>query len=133
MKAAIAVLFVTLLGRAFACSCGEARPPTERQGNSTAVFIGTLLSHDETGPMRVLEFSVSEAFKGTLSSKVLVSTPKEESKCGVRLSSGATYLIFAGGPMDRLVTTLCRANRAAASDIGQAEIAILRRHAKSSQ
>ncbi len=132
MKALIKFLLVLIVAAVgLGCSCIEPLPPVERLSQASAVFVGTVTKRDESGETRVCDFAVSEVFKGGIKAKVRVSTPKEGSICGVYFVEGEKYLVFAHGPIDRLSTTLCSANRGASSELGRKEIAALRSAAKS--
>ncbi|MBB5956802.1 hypothetical protein FHS29_003395 [Saccharothrix tamanrassetensis] len=110
-------------GTASACSCipGEGEP--ERYARADQVFTGTVLSEElEVNNPDVTyddkyryAVRVGREYKGDVPAQVDVLTSTSGAACGLRLSVGTGYLVFANGPTpDGAVQThLCSGTRLA--------------------
>lgn len=115
---ASAILAATLLvaaPTANACSC--AQPPRDpvavRQAD--AVFSGRVI--DLAGPMfsdgqNGFGFDVETAYKGTVYDTQWVFSETQDSACGIDLTLGRRYIVFAHGEdAKRLYTSICSSTR----------------------
>jgi hypothetical protein len=53
------------------------------------------------------EFKVEESLKGKLNDKVEIFTGRDSGICGRSFQIGEKYLVYAGGPQEKLSTTIC--------------------------
>jgi hypothetical protein len=88
-----------------ACSCREKPPAKEALKHSDAVFAGTVESITEaqlalsgsryTSSWYRVVFRVSESWKGTNSTTLIVYTSTQSTACGFPFRVGSTYLVYA--------------------------------------
>lgn len=114
-------------GRALACSCVHLSP-CEASSTADAVFVGTVLSFtkgkekfEESGQeyeyaTQISRFQVEEAFTNLNGATQVDIETVIDSPCGLPLTSGTRYLIFArrDKQSDRFATGMCSGTRAAA-------------------
>ena len=95
-----------------ACKCAPTRPPlSETYAASTAVFIGTALevtTNEETRERRIV-FKPSEVFKGAhcLHRRFIIYTNLDSAACGVYITKGQQWQIWATGTKERLQIHSC--------------------------
>jgi hypothetical protein len=85
-----------------ACSC-VARSDGEALATADAVFIGKVTGYDDprTGPvfssadMVTWTFAVDEVFKGNVAAEQAVLSAAEDASCGLAVSAGGYYMVFA--------------------------------------
>lgn len=97
---------------AFACSCAGPLPDRAALRHTDAVFAGRVV--DTTGPLfsgrssNGYAIAVETAYKGTVHERQWVFSEQEETACGIHLSWGKRYLVFAhGDDAKRLFTNSC--------------------------
>lgn len=125
--AAASILVLTLLEQPVeACTCATSLYPSERLDGSAAAFVGTVvgkrLATEQTGFRSVeVVFKVNHAWKGVeVGQKVVVYTPSSGPACGYNFQLGETYLVYANGNADVLISSKCLGNKqvaAAATEI----------------
>lgn len=110
--AVAAVFLVAKPSCVFACSCLAPGSPAEELAKSQAVFAGKVVERtpnvvDGANPVMVT-FEVSQAWKGAPNKTVRVTTPGSSASCGVDLTPGQEYLVYAGSDeAGGLQVTLC--------------------------
>jgi hypothetical protein len=120
MGLACAALVTATPGRARACSC-RAATLAERLERADAVFEGRVLSVTRVPPpagrdapgagaLRA-EVEVVQTWKGADRERVTVVTAEAGARCGVELTAGRSYLVFASADEDALATGLCDGTR----------------------
>lgn len=111
-------LFFLLLSAAetsFACSCERNFKPLKWQVkdayvNSTAVFSGEVveIKPSPTNPdMLAVKIKVGNSWKGKLAEEITITTAKDSAMCGYGFEVGQSYLVYAFGANDDLMTTNC--------------------------
>jgi|GEM_PF-1427425 len=129
MRSIFALLLLSLASsRAHACSCLPPPPVIERAEQSTATFVGRLVSEEVDEWKRIYRLEIIESLHGEFVGIVEVSTAKDGAACGVYIAPDADYLIFCHSDDERLWTTLCSGNNRTDTDKGAAELAVLRQH-----
>ncbi|MEM9069996.1 MAG: hypothetical protein AAGE52_15900 [Myxococcota bacterium] len=93
---------------AAACSCNE-MTPQEAFANAEAVFEGRVVTTSVNGGVRTARLRVTQAWKGVQTEEVTLTTPAEESLCGVPFVEGSHWFVYAGGSG----TDLCQRTRVA--------------------
>lgn len=81
---------------AMACSCAPATPAKEI-ADSDLVAEVSVLSVREEGMERVYDIEARRIWKGPDRASLVVRTQSQSSACGVRMTKGKTYLLFATG------------------------------------
>ncbi len=106
LVSALSVTLVPVLGAnpAFACSCAQA-PDNEHFERADVVFKGTIRTttpptaeQQQRGGSAApvtYEFLPTRAYKGTVTSPVLVSSASSGASCGVEMSGEGPFLVFA--------------------------------------
>lgn len=97
-----------------ACSCIEPGSPYDALAEAQAVFVGTVTEIDKTegqiissaDPVKVT-FAVSQFWKGPVEDTVVITTSRFSDSCGFEFQDEVTYLVYAYGEGDDLVTGLC--------------------------
>jgi hypothetical protein len=120
------LLLLTGAGTVLACSCLPDPPPAEKLSQSSAVFAGSVITTTEKNGRRYYEFSLTEVFKGELKKGAVVSSSGNSAACGAYFAEGGHYLVYANGPIDRLVTSLCSGNQDVTKKAGIQELETLR-------
>lgn len=130
MKSALLILLTSLFAsKLVACSCIEPPPALVRAEACTAVFVGRVVSEELRGDTRIYTFEVSELFKGSLPSRLLISTHRDGATCGSKFTKENQYLVFCRGDVPTSLTTgLCSANREVTSKAGIADLEELRKN-----
>ena len=123
MKLFRIALVVFLLGlglvyptpNAFACSCEEPGPDAVAIRQTDAVFSGRVV--DTAGPIfsdrrNGYALAVDTVYKGTLYEKQWVFSATQDTECGIELTWGRRYLVFAhGDDAEQLSTSSCSSTR----------------------
>jgi hypothetical protein len=95
-----------------ACWCAERRPVCEAYGTADTVFVGTVISvNDSPNPIddaRVgYKFSVEQVYAGVPGATVEVLTGRGSGDCGFSFQAGERYLVYAYRNENRLTTSIC--------------------------
>lgn len=110
------VIWIILLASGqnlFACSCQVSLEPLKVQvkeafNNSTAIFSGEVASVTPKSEYEVaVKIKVGKSWKGAFFKEVTITTAKDSAMCGYGFEVGKTYLIYASGADDNLMTTNC--------------------------
>jgi hypothetical protein len=107
------ILFASLLFEsATGCSCFPNRPPlSETFAAAKAVFIGTAVNVtvDTTTRQRRVVFRSTEVFKGSRCQRkrFTIFTNADSAMCGLSITEGKMWQIWAQGTADRLQAYLC--------------------------
>jgi hypothetical protein len=113
---ASAGIFLGPITPACACSCADGTAQ-ELFDDSEMVFRGVVSKIDAPlfvgnsgAPVRVT-LTVSEVFKGTVSSRMTVTTPLDGASCGYEFVEGRQYVVLASMYEGTVTTSLCSGNR----------------------
>lgn len=117
---------------ASACSCGENGTPADALAGADAVFVGRVAAEPSFEDWRPTDgfaawydVDVKESWKGVTARRVRVFTTDMKGDCGLFLSVGDTYLIYAyGGGKRPLQITQC--SRTAPVSVASEDILFLR-------
>ena len=96
---------------ALACTCLPLKSVAQEVGIRSAVFSGKVIEikrHDRTAELfeRVeVIFEVDKSWKGVDKRIVSVFTSSGSASCGYGFKKGRTYLVYAGGSLQRRLTT----------------------------
>lgn len=84
---------------AHACDCDRPTPESAIPG---ADLIGevTVLDESEDDDKRLYELEVTRSWKGATHSRIELSTESDVTACGLELTEGERYILFAGGSED---------------------------------
>jgi|SRR6266496_3849172 len=101
---------------AVACTCDLPNPHQtvaqqvrQARADARAVFSGRVLRITKAAYFLKVEFSVETVWKGSLPSKVVISTGRGGGDCGYRFEVGERYLVYATGANNvRLGTNICQ-------------------------
>ena len=100
LSIALAVLLAGLLTfalpeRTYACSCRTIGTPSEELENSAAVFRGTVTaaSVSEDKQEVTYEFEVTTVWKGPLTGKTIITSPRWSAACGREYGTGE-YIVY---------------------------------------
>ena len=100
--------FLTFVGEALACTCGEFRSQKEAFAQSGAVFSGKVLSTRKVernwkrgdwpwgGDVILMEFEVYTVWKGKIHETTFMVTAAFGGYCGWRPTVGGEYLVYSG-------------------------------------
>jgi hypothetical protein len=91
-----------LAGEASACSCALGTP-CENASRASAVFLGTVTHVDRT----TMRLRVERVWKGAVGESIEVSEPPGGGTCGLGLTVGERWVIFASGEPGRWSTSMC--------------------------
>jgi len=139
MFVVLAALTSGIIGgrEAEACSCMPLPPPAATLVHTTAVFVGEARAveplPDRPGTRIAFAVLPDGVIKGvSAGTEVFVSTLPTGGQCGFPFHEGITYLVYATGEPDHLLTTACSRTRVyrqgGVVDAGAAaELAVLRR------
>jgi hypothetical protein len=131
LPACAAAVALTVLGAPPACACDCPKlSEADAFARADTVFSGTVVDRREPGgfprssadPVTVV-LEVSAVYKGEASRRQGVTTPASGASCGIEVEQGRTYLVFADGPGDRLVASLCGGTRARPSAVPAVAVA----------
>jgi hypothetical protein len=114
-------VFLTICGvavlpsRVDACSCVGGFPLCQTFWRTHAVFAGEVLNISDTAnpsgeqfpPYRRVRFRVLQAWRGSVSNIVEVTTGAGGGDCGYSFQQGVRYLVFASGRNGTLYTGIC--------------------------
>ncbi len=98
-----------------ACSCVE-KPSVEKDfSQKTAVFSGKVIKivnassriSQSSWDSKAVLFQVDTVWKGDLPSQVLIYTAISEPSCGYPFEINKEYIVYAGGEVEHLTTTIC--------------------------
>jgi hypothetical protein len=112
----LTLLFAFNTVPAWACSCAPPPPPGEARDGSAAVFAGQVTAIEAPGPVGGLINSadpvkvtvqVSQVWKGSLNSTLVVTTARDSASCGYSFDLGGEYLVYAYDAEGELNTNLC--------------------------
>jgi hypothetical protein len=102
-----AVLFAILLpGPVLACQCAPQPPPKVSAAQAVAVFVGRVLTIEDSEYGYVVTFRVVESWKGVETREIDVLTGFGRGDCGFKFELKKSYLVYAYG-QDRLMTGVC--------------------------
>ena len=112
---ALFVLLIATAESSFACSCPRSLKPLktlvrEEYANSTAIFSGEVVEiklSPTTPDTLAVRLKVLNTWKGKPADEITLSTPRESAMCGYGFVVGNTYLVYATGAGDDLMTTNC--------------------------
>ena len=108
---ATALLGLSHVNEAHACTCGRSQPPIAAIAEASAVFAGTIV--DTTAPSTptgamVARISVEKVWKRSRTETVVeVHTPASSAACGLSFVPGAKWLIYAEEIDGTLSAVLC--------------------------
>ncbi|MEY3903759.1 MAG: hypothetical protein RL189_3065 [Pseudomonadota bacterium] len=85
----------SLSAEALACRCRMEKSATEALGNSDAVFLGLVTRNELDKSERMITMKVKRWVKGGDSPEVAVYTYASSASCGVNLTKGESYLVYA--------------------------------------
>ena len=124
----IALWFLVEPEPSYACECFPPGSPSEELANSTAVFMGQVISIREfersdnstsgADPTTV-EFDVQTVWKGSNYGTMFLTTRRDESACGFSFRKGETYVVYSH---DGSTVSLCSRTRRlsdAAADLAE--------------
>lgn len=110
----LALLFLmSAAENSFACSCAPSIGPVKAQvkeafKKSTAIFSGEVISIAPTSEHQVtVTMRVGKSWKGKLAKEITITTAANSAMCGYGFEAGKTYLVYAFGANDSLMTTIC--------------------------
>ena len=128
-KLAVALLLLSAMGKAHACSCVVVTPSQAKELNDR-VFVGqvTKIQSAQSPGMLAVSFSVSDSIKGPKEKESVVLVPEGSVACGYGHAffiPNTTYLVFASQNGESLETSACSPNQA--SRPSRKELRVLRR------
>ena len=111
----LALFFLVLAAAesAYACSCARNLKPLKAQvkdayTSSTAIFSGEVISITPKSEHEIaVKLKVGKSWKGKLAEEITITTPINSAMCGYGFEAGKSYLVYAAGANDELMTTLC--------------------------
>lgn len=122
-----ALLGLSQVNDAYACSCLPPPPVATAVAESTAVFLGTIVTMTPPSTPTasvVATFSVQRVWKGsTTATQVQVYTPSNSAACGLSFAPGDQWLIYANEVDGNLSAILC--SRSAPRSAAQQDLAEL--------
>lgn len=119
IRVLVPVVLLLLLGTppcVYGCSCVAAAPPRIAFEQASAVFIGTVIAApSQAAPDAIVSsgdpvqytFRVSRIWKGPEYTTLVVTTARGSSSCGLGFQEGQAYLVYADGPPEQLMSSLC--------------------------
>jgi hypothetical protein len=109
----VAVLGVTHPTPAVACSCAvDPTPNAVSLARAEVVFAGELVRIDRpvagsSGADQQLRFEVRRVYKGEVSARTTVHTPRSSASCGLGIETTGPYVIFGRGGGGDVRANLC--------------------------
>lgn len=106
-------LLLSAAESSFACSCIRSLKPLKVQvkeafNDSTAIFSGEVISITPKSESEVtVKIKVGKVWKSKLAEEITITTPINSAMCGYAFEAGKTYLVYAYGANDDLMTTNC--------------------------
>jgi hypothetical protein len=95
-----------LAGEGSACSC-VGGTPCDHARTASAVFLGTVTQVESNGYGTTMRLRVERAWKGAVGKSIEISGPPDGGACGLGLSVGERWVIFASGEPGRWWTSMC--------------------------
>lgn len=92
---------------AYGCSCMRPESASIEREASTAVFTGEVSNIAPSENGYIVDFSVSEHWKGTEGETIQVKTAENSAACGYAFDVGQSYLVYAVGEETDLSVNLC--------------------------
>ncbi len=88
--------------------CAQPATPQEGLKRSDAVFLGLVERFEIKGTKRVATVRVKTVWKGSVTSRVRVTTGHDDGDCGFHFIAGLEYVIYATrGAFNALETNMC--------------------------
>lgn len=122
MRLAIAAL--VLLGlrapAAHACVCAPKAPPCETMFLGT-VFVGKVVGTAQVRGTAVTTFAVIETLYSRTALGARIDVQYDQESCEMSFEDGATYVVYASGPLGALETGVCTRTHRVAGPLGSDE------------
>jgi hypothetical protein len=84
----------TVSGPACACSCMPNPNMSERVAKADAVFVGRLVDTKTNGQSKTLTLAVDTVYKGNVSPKQEIVTPRDSAGCGLEIQGKEPWIVF---------------------------------------
>lgn len=111
----LAMFLFAAAEKSFACSCVVTPEPLKKQiensySGADAVFSGEVVEIRESPTEQysfIVKFKVAKSWKGESGREITINTAKDSAICGYNFEIGKTYLVYAFGKNENLLTTNC--------------------------
>lgn len=117
---AAAFFIATFSTEALACRCKSPKSVTEAFAKSDAVFLGQVSGNDLNNSHRRITLKVTRWWKGGDSPEVVLHTQASTASCGINLTKGENFLVYAELDSKKKILRTTSCNRTRPEKIAEA-------------